>query len=64
MREWRGSFTAGACDFFLPTTNAEGTELMVCKRGMEVAYEAKVYLIISETDSTEVAAKLLKEDQD
>ena len=64
LRDHHGCFVAGACHFFSHTVDAEGAELLACRRGLLLASEVQVQHIILETDSVEVAAKLNKEGQD
>jgi ribonuclease HI len=64
IRDHHGDFLGGACHFFPHVADAEGAELLACKRGLVVAREAGVQRIILETDSVEVAAKLKGEGQD
>jgi hypothetical protein len=44
--------------FFPHLPDAEGDELLACKRGLLVAREARSQRVILETDNVEVAAKL------
>ena len=59
-----GGFLAGACHFFPHVFDAEGVELLACRRALCLAQEAGVMKVILETDSVEVASKLTREEQD
>jgi ribonuclease HI len=60
IRDHHGSFTAGACCFFTHVADAEGAELLACRKGLLLAKELRANRVILETDNTGVRAKLLK----
>jgi ribonuclease HI len=64
IRDCHGGFVVGAHHFFPHTADAEGAELMACRAGLQLANQEHCGNIILETDSTEVAAKLVREGQD
>jgi ribonuclease HI len=64
IRDHHGSFVSGACHFFSHLIDAEGAELLACRRGLMLARECGVQKVVLEMDSTGVAAKLLREGQD
>jgi hypothetical protein len=64
IRDHHGDFLGGACHFFPHVADAEGAELLACRRGLILAKELQVARVILETDSTGVRAKLLKGEMD
>jgi ribonuclease HI len=64
LRDHHGVFICGASHFFSHVADAEGAELLACRRGVLLARESQVQKLVLETDSTGVAAKLVKVDLD
>jgi ribonuclease HI len=64
IRDHHGGFVSGANHFFPHVTDAEGAELLACRRGLVLAQASQVRKLVLETDSTGVAAKLRRDDQD
>jgi ribonuclease HI len=49
---------------FPHVADAEGAELLACRRGLRLAHEAQVQRLVLETDNVRIVAKLQKVDQD
>jgi ribonuclease HI len=64
IRDHHGGFVSGANHFFPHVSDAEGAELLACRRGLVLAQASQVRKLVLETDSTGVAAKLRRDDQD
>ena len=58
LRGDQGDFRAAACNFFAGVADAETTELMACRRAVELASEINVEKLHLETDSKVVASML------
>jgi ribonuclease HI len=57
-------FSRWSKPYFPHVADAEGAELLACRRGLKLAHEAQVQRLVLETESVGMAAKLLKVDQD
>jgi hypothetical protein len=64
IRDHHGDFLCGESHFFPHVADAEGAELMACRRGLLLAEKAQVQKLVLETDSVGVAAKLRSMDKD
>jgi ribonuclease HI len=64
IRNHHGSYVGGASHFFPHLLDAEGAELQACRLGLQLARTMPVSKVILETDSTEVAAKLSRDERD
>jgi hypothetical protein len=64
IRDNYGSFIAGAGRFFSQVFDAEGAELLACKRVVLLAKEAQVQKLVLETNNSGVGKKLMREELD
>ena len=58
LRDYHGIFVAGACHFFLATTDPEVAELLACCRGVLLAQENDVQKVVFEMDSLNAVRKI------
>jgi ribonuclease HI len=64
IRDHHGGFVSGVSHLFLHLLDAEGAELLAFRRGLILARDRQVQHVVLEMDSTGVAAKLLRKEQD
>jgi ribonuclease HI len=64
IRDHHGSFLAGAGHFLPQVLDAEGAELLACRRAVMLAKEVQVNKVVLETDCMGAELKLLREDVD
>lgn len=64
IRDHHGMFRRGACPFFSNTSVPEHTELLACKRGVQLVLELGVEKLCLETDNRGVAIAMQPSDQD
>jgi ribonuclease HI len=64
LRDHHGDFVSGETNFFSHVADAEAAELLACRRGILMSRENQVQKLVLETDSTGVAAKLVRADRD
>lgn len=57
-RDHHGVFLAGTCHFFPNITDPELSELLACRRALQLAKEVDVHKVILESDSQEVVRKV------
>jgi ribonuclease HI len=63
LRDHHGDFQAGASHFFTHVVDAEGAELLACRKGLILAKDHQVQRVVLETDSLGVAMKLRQKDR-
>jgi hypothetical protein len=64
LRNHYGDFVSGETHFFSHVANAKATELLACRRGILLAHENQVQKLMLQTESTGVAAKLIRADRE
>ncbi|KAM0862252.1 hypothetical protein ACQ4PT_045377 [Festuca glaucescens] len=64
LRDHHGEFSAGACHFFPLASDPERTELLACRRGVQLAQQMGVSKLVLKSDFLNAVTKLRSQDVD